>query len=386
VDLGSVTCFDVIVVGAGPGGSNAASVCLDAGLTVLQIDAQPFPRTKPCAGGVTPKSLSALRGELGDQLRGTVTRIEFASANGGGSSFEPKLPLLRFVHRPDFDAELVRRNLPRSGFRFLDAEKVEAVDWDGVFRVESCNGTYRARQLIGADGSTGIVNRVFRVAAPRGRATAVETEIVRPHGSRPIADACFDFGAIDQGYGWVFPKDDYWSVGLYTIGERAPGLREKLRRYIADKGLADFSGGKVVGHRYGVGGYRLTPPECPLYVVGDAGGFAEAITGEGIYSALRSGAIAGETAARVHGGRSQPAEYYRRLWRDVLWDTRISWHAARYFYRDPGRWIGLLRNPLVWRPLVEGYTEGATLSGCLFWGGLFLLRSRGARRRRVARS
>ncbi len=380
------TCFDVIVVGAGPGGSNAAAVCLESGLTVLQLEALPFPRMKPCAGGITPKSLIALRGNLASQLRGTATRIEFASATGEGSSFEPKFPLLRFVHRPDFDAELVRRNCSRSGFRFLDGERVEAVRWDGVFRVESSRGSYRARQLIGADGSTGVVNRVFRVASPRGRATAIETEIPRPAGVRTCADPCFDFGAVDQGYGWVFPKNDYWSVGLYTIGERTPGFRKKLGHYIAEKGLTEFPEGTVVGHRYGIGGYRLEPPDCPVYVVGDAGGFAEAITGEGIYSALRSGAIAGETAARVHGGLGLPAEYYRRLWKDVLWDTRISWHAARYFYRDTGRWIAFLRNPLVWRPLVEGYTEGATVAGCLFWGGLFLLRSRGARRRRVARS
>jgi len=45
--------FDLIVVGAGPGGSNAAAAALDAGLTVAQIDRYSFPRVKPCAGGMT---------------------------------------------------------------------------------------------------------------------------------------------------------------------------------------------------------------------------------------------------------------------------------------------------------------------------------------------
>ena len=45
--------FDLIIVGAGPGGSNAAAVALDARLRVLQVDSARFPRVKPCAGGVT---------------------------------------------------------------------------------------------------------------------------------------------------------------------------------------------------------------------------------------------------------------------------------------------------------------------------------------------
>jgi geranylgeranyl reductase family protein len=376
----------VIVVGAGPGGSNAATVCLESGLSVLQLDAKPFPRVKPCAGGLTPKSLAALRGDLGDQLRGDAQKVEFTCAAGEGVVFELEQPLLRFVHRPAFDAQLVSRNRLREGFRFLAGKRVESVRWDGTFLVETPGGSFRGRQLIGADGSSSVVNRVFKIAAPRGQATAVETEIRRPVASSICADPCFDFGAVDGGYGWVFPKDDHWSVGLYTIRKSSPRLKEKLERYVRAKGLGEFEPGEVLGHCYGIGGYRLNPPSVPVYLVGDAGGFAEAITGEGIYYALKSGALAGATAVRVQAGLAQSGEYYRLLWRDVLWDTRVSWHAARLFYRNPQRWIGLLKNPLVWRPLVEGYAEGSTLSGCVFRGWRHLFKPHGGHRTRVTRS
>ena len=59
-DLSCVGDFDLIIVGAGPAGSNAASAALAAGLRVVQIDSARFPRVKPCAGGVTPKAARAL--------------------------------------------------------------------------------------------------------------------------------------------------------------------------------------------------------------------------------------------------------------------------------------------------------------------------------------
>jgi flavin-dependent dehydrogenase len=72
-----VNDFDLIVVGAGPGGSNAASVALDAGLRVAQIDSARFPRVKPCAGGVTLKAAGALRYALDPSVCRSFDAIEF---------------------------------------------------------------------------------------------------------------------------------------------------------------------------------------------------------------------------------------------------------------------------------------------------------------------
>ena len=68
--------YDVIVVGAGPGGSNAAAVALGHGLSVAQVERFPFPRTKPCAGGLTVKSCDALRLDLDHVVRTDVHEVE----------------------------------------------------------------------------------------------------------------------------------------------------------------------------------------------------------------------------------------------------------------------------------------------------------------------
>ena len=367
--------FDVIIVGAGPGGSNAATVALGGGLTVLQIDGATFPRVKPCAGGVTAKAASALQLEFAPLSSLPFNAIEFNVWRGRVNRFGHREPVLHTVCRPDFDNELVRRNLAHARFTFVDGCRAVHVKYDGRFTVTTTKGRMTSRQLIGADGAYSVVNRTFRVAAPRAFATALEINIPHPGGRSLVP--CFDYGAIDRGYGWVFPKPDHLSVGLYTLSPRTRQIRAQFLAYVRSKRLsvADDSLPELESFRVPVGGFRLQVPACPVYVVGDAGGFADALTGEGIYSALESGRLAGETAVRVAAGRDTHSAYYRRLWRSVLCDTALTFFAARHFYKDVDRGVRLLERPFVWRTLIEGAARGATLSESALKSGSLLLRS-----------
>ena len=373
--------FDLIVVGAGPGGSNAAAVALDAGLRVVQIDAARFPRVKPCAGGVTLKAAGALRYSLDPSVCRSFDTIEFNLWGKRRNRFSHTGVVLRTVCRPEFDNRLVRENLSRRNFTFLDGARVTAVGYDGRFTVKTSAGSVTGAQLVGADGAYSLVDRTFGIAAPQAMATAIEVGI--PQSGREtmpnLVDGdvpCLDYGAIRQGYGWVFPKDDHWSVGLYTLSPRTPNIRAQLSSYIRAKGLPgdDILDG-LQAFRIPVGGFRLKTPDCPVYVVGDAGGFADALTGEGIYYALESGRLAGETAAGVASGRTRHAAYYRRLWQTVLCDTAISYSLSKPFFRDVDRGMAVLESPLVWRPLIEGTVQGATLAGTVLKSATYLARS-----------
>jgi geranylgeranyl reductase family protein len=372
--------FDLVIVGAGPGGSNAAAVALAAGLRVVQLDAARFPRVKPCAGGVTLKAARALEFPLQPSIRASFSAVEFNLWRRRSTRFVHSGQMLHFVCRPDFDSRLVELNLARPDFTFLDGRRVKTITFGGGrFSVTAEDGTIvTGRQLIGADGAHSVVNRTFGVVSPRRVATAIEVNIRRDAVDRAPDDVpSFDYGAIEEGYGWVFPKDDHWSIGLYTLSLRTRDIRAKLLTYIASKGCRP-KGAPLAGleaARLPVGGFRLRVPECPVYVVGDAGGFADALTGEGIYAALESGRLAARTAIGVASGSVSHRRYYRRLWRSVLSDTAASFVFAQHFYRDLDRGIRALQHPLIWRPLVEGFGSGATLSGCLLKGALYLPRS-----------
>lgn len=375
--------LDLIVVGAGPGGSAAAGAALRAGLGVTQLEAARFPRVKPCAGGMTVKALRALPVAPEASLRGRFAEFEFNAWRGARTVFSFRSTLLAMVSRPELDERLVRENRAYSRFSFHDDEPVRSIEWRApVFVVRTTRRELRARQLVGADGANGPVNRIFRLAEPRGRALAVELVLSRDDlENDPVARPCFDFGALPRGYGWVFPKETELSVGLYTLARGQKALRAALAAYLAAKGfrcrgdpLASFE-----AHTIPLGGDRLRASELPLYLVGDAAGFADALTGEGIYHALESGRLAGELAARVARGADVPASYPRRLEPTVLADTRWSWRLAGPFYRRPDLALRFLGASSLWRPLVHGTGSGATFTQCLVRGGEYWLAARRGR-------
>jgi geranylgeranyl reductase family protein len=372
-----VTIFDLVIVGAGPAGSNAAAVALDAGLRVVQIDAARFPRVKPCAGGVTVKAARALRHPLAPSVRGSFNAIEFNLWGRRQHRFTHPGVLLHTVCRPEFDNRLVSGNLARRDFTFMEGRRVTGVEYDGRFLVKTDAGTVAGTQLIGADGAYSTVNRTFRIGAPRARATAIEIDVPRSESDTLSATVpCLDYGAVARGYGWVFPKGDHWSVGLYTLAPRTPHIRQQHLAYIRSKGLSgDQPLDGMEAFRIPVGGSSLRPPACPAYLVGDAGGFADALTGEGIYYALESGRLAGETAVDVACGRASHRSYYRRLWRTVLSDTAASYYLAQPFYRDVDRGMAVLGSPLVWKPLIEGAARGATFGESILKSAAYLVRS-----------
>lgn len=370
--------FDVIVVGAGPGGSNAAAVALREGLRVAQIEKYRFPRIKPCAGALSVRACRSLRLELSPSVRYISTAIEFNVWERRTNRFTYSTPLVQMVLRPEFDNMLVEQNQRFDTFKFFDEEPVLGVEYDGLFHVRTKNRVLKGKQLVGADGAYSLVNRIFKISNPVGFATAVEVNLdSRSAELRSPLVPCVDFAAIEQGYGWVFPKDGYWSVGLYTLQRGIKDLRPRLAEYVKAKGfevegdpLATF-----VAHKLPVGGFDVAVPDAPVYLVGDAGGFADAITGEGIYHALESGRLAGETICEVLKGRRSHRHYYRRLRKSVLADTYLSYQLARAFYYKVDNAVRILESSLIWRPFVEGYANGATLLKIVGYSGIFYLRS-----------
>jgi flavin-dependent dehydrogenase len=163
----------------------------------------------------------------------------------------------------------------------------------------------------------------------------------------------------------VFPKDDHWNVGLYSL-DKHKNLRQRLVSYIEQKEFRVTSDplATFVGHRFPYGGFDVVVPDAPVYIVGDAGGFGDPIFGEGIYHAVESGRIAGETIADCIAGRARHAGYYERL-STLLAETRLTHWLAKRFYSDVDRWLTVVENSLVWRLAFEGYMNGETFSETL---------------------
>jgi geranylgeranyl reductase family protein len=360
---------DVIVVGAGPGGSTAAFHLARAGLDVLLLEKTTFPREKVCGDGLTPRavrSLVAMGVDTRDWPHNQGLRIL-----GGGHRLElpwPDLasfPAYGLVRpRVDFD-EVLARHAQKAGARLRESTTVVGPLLDDAGRVlgvrTKSGGDFRAPLTIAADGVSA------RVALGKG---------IRKRDDRPLGVAVRGYlrsearsgddwleshlelwdgpreqGRLLPGYGWIFGVGDGTvNVGLGVLNtSEAFGnvdYKDLLRRWL--DGIPDLAGldlvGPVRGGALPMGFNRQPHYRDGLLLVGDAAGAVNPFNGEGIAYAMETAEVAAEIVAQALGRPAGPgrekalSEYPRAL-------------AARYGgYYTLGRWfVGLIGHPEVMR-------------------------------------
>jgi geranylgeranyl reductase family protein len=291
----------IVIVGAGPAGSATASLLAARGARVLLLDSARFPRRKACAEYISPGG-AAILASLGLDLRqrgrwlrgmhlrapsGACQPIDYHDPSG-----TPRRGLA--ISRTELDAALVdiargRGVEVREGCRVIGV----ALDSGRVTGVHLADGTVvRAPLVVGADGINSVVARAAgptrRLRWPRRLGLVAHyADVAWPeeHGQMWVGR---------HGYVGIVPLDDAGlvSVGLVRpLGRRGPAA-EALSASLADypELAARLARGRRVESVIGVGPLerRVRASAGPGYVlVGDAAGFFDPFTGEGIYRALR---------------------------------------------------------------------------------------------------
>lgn len=368
---------DVLVVGAGPAGSALARQLAGTGLDVVVVDRAAFPRDKPCGEFLSPQCQPLLEDlGLGDLLAGLgAHRVDAMhlhhgrrAAHGGFRAIDgTRAPAHGFgVRRAAFDHALLRA-AERAGARFLARQELVALVRDANGRV--CGASLRAvgepgtapvrtihaRYVVGADGvrsrtaaalgvqrQTRWLDQVALVAhfdgvAPRGNA---EVHLLRGgfFAATSVEDGSF-------GVNLVLPRRrlrergpaSSWDAFVAGYLEAAPSFAERLR---GARRRAPWRGcGPFAFHTR-----TQTVPGAAL--VGDAAGYVDPLTGEGIYFALFGAASLGR-ALRAAFDRSASeakvmADYRRERAREL--GPRLG--TARLLQRG-------LRSPTVVRGVVS---------------------------------
>ena len=236
--------YDVIVVGAGPGGTSVATFLARRGISTLVLDRADFPRDKVCGDGLTPQAIYWLDrlGCVGDVLAETKACIKDCDLymdgrlllTGGfakGTAY-PDFAIL--LDRRRFD-NILLQNARRAGARFeggrtvrdveLDRDGARVITEDGGRRAE-----YRGRIVIGADGVSSAVSRHLGNTLKDG-VMAISLRAyydgVECEGSQ--IKVYFDRGFF-PGYGWLFVDDDgFANVGLGYAHDKGFPLLANLR-------------------------------------------------------------------------------------------------------------------------------------------------------------
>jgi flavin-dependent dehydrogenase len=179
------------------------------------------------------------------------------------------------------------------------------------------DGEIGAAVVVGADGAESVVRRALRLAPNRDDRLAVAIrgygpELPGQHGVQVLATTAQRWPA----YAWSFPLGDgRANLGygeLVSGGITRAGLVEGLTRL-----LPDAAPERLTAHRLPLSNGRPRQPDGRVLLAGDAASLINPLTGEGIFYAVLSGALAGAAAAR---GPGAGAAYRRAL------DTRLGRH------------------------------------------------------------
>ena len=318
--------FDVIIVGAGPGGGMAANILGHAGCKILVLERQRLPRYKPCGGAVPSGVFASLPPICSQAIERHVTRVRFQLRREAQVEHSLSGRPVAMVMRDRFDSLL----LSKAPVVIHDGEGVAAVEEERArVTVRTTAGhSYSADYCIGADGAFSLVARCagLRRRQPLGAALEAEVAVPDPLLERYAETALFLFGTVHRGYAWVFPKRDHLSFGVGTVGGCGRGLRPLLFEAAQQCGLP-VERIRPRGHALPVYA-RLEPLQRGhVLLVGDAAGLMDPLSGEGIRHAMHSARLASQAilAGTVSG-------YSQRVTEEIGCDLRAGWWLARLFY------------------------------------------------------
>jgi menaquinone-9 beta-reductase len=300
---------DAVVVGGGPAGSTCAWKLKQAGLDVLVLDKAEFPRTKLCAGWVTPQVIEDLEVDVARYPHRFLTfdRLEF---NWRRLKLR-KRTVQHSIRRYEFDDWLLRR----SGAQVI-THKVKRIDEQGDgFLIDD---HFECEYLVGAGGtSCPVYRRFFHDASPREstqQIATLEQEFAYDWQNEQCKLWFFEDGL--PGYAWYVPKaDGYVNVGLGGKAESIKAKGVKLKDYWASftqklerENLVRDYDYQPTGYSYFLRGQSETVRRGNAFIVGDAVGLASVDMGEGIGPAVRSAMSAAAAIAegREHGVDSIP--------------------------------------------------------------------------------
>jgi geranylgeranyl reductase family protein len=349
--------FDVLIVGAGPAGSFTAEALARGGVRVALFDGRPANEPKACGGGVTSKALKAWP-HLLEAVGRIVDDLELYSPSGKKLYLKLQEPFAIYS-RTAFDSFLCERARRAGAHIFTERVSLQPrANGEENWTVQSRNrDVWKAPLLVVADGAN---SRIAKQLA--GPLPPSEMEVAfgyrAPLPQSETAPTVVAFLPKWAGYAWAFPRVDHISFGiatsqdafdhaaldrllwdfmlgyyrqrtdatarLWTTRQRDEALDAAIKTELTTK--AERYAARIPGLAAKTWDTRRASGDG-WALLGDAAGFADPVTGEGIYYALRSAEL---FALAYLEGRI--ADYERRWREDFGGELRRAAEMRARFY------------------------------------------------------
>lgn len=326
---------EIAVIGAGPSGAHLASRLAAAGRDVVLFDPKGA-WEKPCGGGVPTRALRefAFILESTDYPRKLIYRVTLVSANDRRVSVDVDQPFA--IYSREVLNGLILDRAKQAGANFVRAAVTEfSKESDGWIIATNDGGRWKAKFLVGADGAASPTRRNLVGIFPK-------QDLALAFGYNITGDEKLDeeikteevmigFPEAFTGYLWAFPRPGVMNFGVASkLGERTSDelralLTSFVRKYyggrMPEKERLNFFGAKIPTLDY-TSWKALRASGEQWALIGDAAGFCDPITGEGIYYAFKSADTLADAfeqqQGRSGGSFRRSASLYEQMWREFF--------------------------------------------------------------------
>lgn len=323
-----------MVVGAGPVGSTLTLLLRRGGTDVELLEKARFPRDKPCGEAMLPPGaavLGSLGVDLGELGFPRVGATRFRLPGRGWVRGQMAGPAYG-VRRLRLDACLAELARARTGYAVTGARRE-----GGGWLLTTSHGAVRSPLVVACDGVHSPLRRWWgweRDRRPAGRYGLVGHLAAPHHGVGEIV-----ITLLGDRETYLAPAADD-ELLLAVLGERGilrdPG-RSVQASYLAARDLAhpELASTPLVGGVHGAGPFEVSPLDVAgdgAYLCGDAAGFLDPLTGDGMSAGLLQAAhLASLLARRVERAEERYRAYLRAQWRQ----RRLVGALARRLAESP---------------------------------------------------
>ncbi len=282
---------DVIIAGAGPAGTIAAFELARQGVDVLILEKAEFPRYKVCGGGLTHKILQEIPFDVDSVIEREIFSIRFSCNFTDSFTLTATEPLIHCTMRDKLD-QLLLRNAVEAGSRVMFGEHISGItQGHSGLDIKTRRGSWKSHYLIGADGASSVVAKasgLWKNIMP-GMAWEAEMEAA-PEDIKQLSQTVFlDWGTIPGSYGWIFPKQNHFSVGIGGPASLSEQLKPYGEKFIRLSGIRFMGPQTMKAWPIPVRTKKGLFHSGRILIAGDAAGLTDPMTGEGIYYAVKSG-------------------------------------------------------------------------------------------------
>lgn len=330
--------FDVAVIGGGPSGASAAFHLAKNGISTVIIEKETLPRYKTCGGGFVYRGRKDLPFSIDSVVEREFNTVDVYLGKKLHFKTEREDPIITMIMRDSFD-NLIVEKAKELGVTLLQDHKLKSIEHqsDKIILTTS-QQTITAKFVIAADGALSPTAKMAgwktdtRFLIP---ALEYEVKVSDEEFKKHVDEVRFDMDAIPFGYAWNFPKKNHLSVGIASARRTKINLKKYYQEYVEHIGLKDIISETQHGFQIPVAARTDGFVKNGVFLTGDAAGFADPVTAEGISNAIYSGMLAAKAIADADLNTSEAEKLYmEKLHEKLIPELKTGEWLAKFFYEQ----------------------------------------------------